>query len=155
AGPEAQLPSSWRSQTSVDCEGRWITPGLIDCHTHLVYSGNRANEFEMRLKGASYEDIARAGGGIISSLRATRAATEDELVQQTLPRLDALICEGVTTVEIKSGYGLDLENERKSLRAARRLAKERAVDVRTTFLGAHAVPPEFLGNKTAYVDKVV
>jgi imidazolonepropionase len=120
-----------------------------------VHAGNRAHEFELRLKGATYEEIARAGGGIISSLRATRAATEDELVQQSLPRLDALIAEGVTTVEIKSGYGLDLENERKSLRAARRLASERAVDVRTTFLGAHAVPPEFAGNKSAYVDKVV
>lgn len=156
AGPEDQLPASWLSQMpSIDCEGRWITPGLIDCHTHLVHAGNRAHEFELRLQGATYEEIARAGGGIISTLRATRAATEDELVRQALPRLDALIAEGATTVEIKSGYGLDLENERKSLRAARRLASERAINVCTTFLGAHAVPPEFAGNKSAYVDKVV
>lgn len=156
AGPEDQLPSSGLSQMpSIDCEGRWITPGLIDCHTHLVHAGNRAHEFELRLKGATYEEIARAGGGIISTLRATRAATEDELVRQSLPRLDALISEGATTVEIKSGYGLDLENERKSLRAARRLASERAINVCTTFLGAHAVPPEFAGNQSAYVDKVI
>ena len=106
----------------IDCEGRWITPGLIDCHTHLVHAGNRANEFEMRLAGATYEEVARAGGGIVSSVKALRAASEDELVRQSLPRLDALIAEGVTTIEIKSGYGLDLENEAKSLRAARRLA---------------------------------
>ncbi|HEY4366720.1 MAG TPA: imidazolonepropionase [Steroidobacteraceae bacterium] len=156
AGPEGQLPTSALTHSqSVDCDGRWITPGLIDCHTHLVHAGNRAHEFELRLKGASYEDIARAGGGIVASLKATRAASEDELVRQSLPRLDALIAEGVTLVEIKSGYGLDLDNERKSLRAARRLESERMISVRTTFLGAHAVPPEARGDKSAYVDKVI
>lgn len=156
AGPENEMPASWRARApEIDCEGRWITPGLIDCHTHLVHAGHRAHEFELRLKGATYEEIARAGGGIIASLKATRAASEDQLVRQTLPRLDALIAEGVTTVEIKSGYGLDLDNERKSLRAARRLASERAIDVRTTFLGAHAVPPEARGDKSAYVDKLI
>ena len=129
----------------VDCGGRWITPGLIDCHTHLVYAGDRAREFEMRLAGASYEEIARAGGGIVATVGATRAASEDELLRQTLPRLDALIAEGVTTVEVKSGYGLELAAERKSLRVARRLAEERRVAIRATFLGAHAVPPEYAG----------
>jgi imidazolonepropionase len=121
AGPEADLPAGLNGAEMVDCEGRLITPGLVDCHTHLVWAGNRANEFEMRLAGASYEEIARAGGGIVSSVTALRAASEDELVRQSLPRLDALIAEGATTVEIKSGYGLDLESEAKSLRAARRL----------------------------------
>ncbi len=115
-----------------------MTPGLIDCHTHLVYAGDRAHEFELRLAGASYEEIARAGGGIVSTVKATRAASEDQLVAQSLPRLDALIAEGVTTIEIKSGYGLDRDNEAKQLRAARRLGHERDVDVVTTFLGAHA-----------------
>jgi imidazolonepropionase len=144
-----------RGAERVDCEGRWITPGLIDCHTHLVHAGNRAREFELRLAGASYEEIARAGGGIVSSVRALRAASEDTLLAETLPRLDALMAEGVTTVEVKSGYGLDLPNETKSLRAARRLADERRVGIRTTFLGAHAVPPEFAGNKAGYLDRVV
>ena len=112
--------------STIDCEGRWITPGLIDCHTHLVHAGDRAHEFELRLAGASYEEIARAGGGIVSSVKALRAAGENELVRQSLPRLDALIAEGVTTVEVKSGYGLDLDNERKSLRAARRLGQRAA-----------------------------
>jgi len=138
----------------LDCEGRWITPGLIDCHTHLVYAGNRANEFEQRLKGATYESIARQGGGIVSTVNATRAASESQLVAQTLPRLDALLAEGVTTVEIKSGYGLALEHERKQLLAARALQKQRAVTVRTTFLGAHALPPEFAGRADAYIDEV-
>ncbi|MER8433303.1 imidazolonepropionase [Mesorhizobium caraganae] len=155
AGPEADMPSALSQGAEVtDCEGRWITPGLIDCHTHLVHAGNRANEFEMRLAGATYEEVARAGGGIVSSVKSLRAASEDELVAQTLPRLDALMAEGVTTVEVKSGYGLDLENEQKSLRAARRLDKERPVTVRTTFLGAHALPPEAKGDKDAFVDLV-
>ncbi|MXN51988.1 imidazolonepropionase [Shinella sp. AETb1-6] len=155
AGPQSELPAAFASAETVDCEGRWITPGLIDCHTHLVHAGDRAHEFELRLSGASYEEIARAGGGIVSSVKALRAASEDELVRQTLPRLDALIAEGVTTVEIKSGYGLDTENELKSLRAARRIAEARDITVRTTFLGAHALPPEMNGDKAAYIDKVV
>ncbi|MES0031352.1 imidazolonepropionase [Mesorhizobium sp. M0040] len=155
AGPEVDMPAALREGAeATDCEGRWITPGLIDCHTHLVHAGNRANEFEMRLAGASYEEVAKAGGGIVSSVKALRAASEDELVGQSLPRLDALIAEGVTTVEIKSGYGLDLENEKKSLRAARRLGGERPVTVRTTFLGAHALPPEAKGDKDAFIDLV-
>ena len=155
AGPEAELPGEFSCAENIDCEGRWITPGLIDCHTHLVHAGDRAHEFELRLAGASYEEIARAGGGIVSSVKALRAASEDDLVRETLPRLDALIAEGVTTVEMKSGYGLDTENELKSLRAARRIADERDITVRTTFLGAHALPPEMNGDKTAYIKKVV
>ena len=156
AGPEHELSAAAMAGAEiVDCEGRWITPGLIDCHTHLVHAGNRANEFEMRLAGATYEEVAKAGGGIVSSVKALRAASEDELVQQSLPRLDALIAEGVTTIEIKSGYGLDLENEAKSLRAARRLGDERQVKVSTSFLGAHALPPEAQGDKDAYIAKVV
>lgn len=154
AGAEADMPAASGNADIVDCEGRWITPGLIDCHTHLVYAGNRANEFEMRLAGATYEEVARAGGGIVSSVKGVRAASEDELVAQSLPRLDALIAEGVTTIEIKSGYGLDLPSEAKSLRAARRLGRERPVSVRTTFLGAHALPPEAKGDKDAYIDLV-
>ena len=148
------LPNCCADAEIVDCEGRLITPGLIDCHTHLVHAGNRANEFEMRLAGATYEEVAKAGGGIVSSVKSLRAASEDELVRQSLPRLDALIAEGVTTIEIKSGYGLDLENEAKSLRAARRLATVRNVTVRTSFLGAHALPPEAKGDKDAYIDLV-
>ena len=155
-GSEADLPQALRSQSEIiGCDGRWITPGLIDCHTHLVYAGNRAGEFEMRLRGASYEEVARAGGGIVSSVKALRAASEDDLVRQTLPRLDALIAEGVTTIEIKSGYGLDLANERKSLRVAGRLGEVRPISVERTFLGAHALPPEAAGNKTAFIDAIV
>ena len=153
AGPEAELHATPDAEI-VDCEGRWITPGLIDCHTHLVHAGNRAHEFELRLNGASYEEVARAGGGIVSSVRSLRAATEADLVRQTLPRLDALMAEGVTTVEVKSGYGLDLENEAKSLKAARALGDIRPVTIRTTFLGAHALPPEANGDKDAYIAKV-
>jgi imidazolonepropionase len=153
AGPERDLPAN-RAEV-VDCEGRWITPGLIDCHTHLVWAGNRAREFEARLQGASYEAIARAGGGIVASVAALRAADEAELVRQTLPRLDELIAEGVTTVEVKSGYGLDLVHECKSLRAARRLGEERPVGIRTSFLGAHALPPEAGGDKAAFIEAVV
>lgn len=156
AGNAAELPFPIENAAEIiDCGGRWITPGLIDCHTHLIHAGDRANEFEMRLAGATYEEVTRAGGGIVSSVRSLREASEDELVAQSLPRLDALMAEGVTTVEIKSGYGLDLENEAKALRAARRLGEERDVAVRTTFLGAHALPPEFKGNQAGYVAKVV
>lgn len=153
AGPEVEAPRL-DPHERVDCEGRWITPGLIDCHTHLVYGGDRAREFEMRLAGASYEDIAKAGGGILSTVSQTRAASEDELVDQALPRLDSLIAEGATTVEIKSGYGLSLEQERKMLRAAQALGHRRDIDITTTFLGAHALPPEADGNKDAYIDRV-
>ena len=138
-----------------DALGALITPGLIDCHTHLVYGGNRAGEFEQRLNGASYEDIAKAGGGIVSTVEATRAATEAELLEHSTPRLLALLAEGVTTIEIKSGYGLALEHERKTLRVARSLAGLHPVSVQTTFLGAHAVPPEFAGRTDDYVDEVV
>jgi imidazolonepropionase len=156
AGPEAELPAALRDAPRVtSCDGRWLTPGLVDCHTHLVYAGSRAHEFELRLQGASYEEIARAGGGIVSSVAQVRAASEDELVRQSLPRLDALIGEGVTTVEIKSGYGLDAANEAKQLRAARRLGRERALRVVTTFLGAHALPPEAQGDKDAYIAAVL
>jgi imidazolonepropionase len=155
-GPEAELPAAMRTADDViDCEGRWITPGLVDCHTHLVYAGDRAREFELRLQGASYEAIARAGGGIASSVANLRAASEDELLRQTLPRLDALVAEGLTTIEVKSGYGLSLSHERKALRVARRLGEQRAVNVRTTFLGAHALPPEAGGDADAYIDTVV
>jgi len=154
AGPAQDLPGGWDGDERIDCEGRWITPGLVDCHTHLVYGGDRAHEFELRLKGASYEEIARAGGGIVSTVKATRAASEDELVASALPRLDHLIAEGCTTIEIKSGYGLDLETEARSLRAARRLAEKRPVSVTTTFLGAHALPPEANGDKDAFIEKI-
>jgi len=155
AGPEAGLPGELHKGAEVvDCEDRWITPGLIDCHTHLIHAGDRAAEWEMRLKGATYEEISRAGGGILSTVRATRAASEDDLARQALPRLDALIAEGVTTVEIKSGYGLDAENEAKMLRAATRLKVERDITVIRTFLGAHALPPEAEGDKDRYIDQV-
>ncbi len=155
AGPQSELPAGWRDRAgAVDCEGRWITPALIDCHTHLVYWGDRAHEFELRLAGATYEQIARKGGGILSTVRATRAATEEELLRSALLRLDALIAEGVGTVEVKSGYGLELAAERKSLSVARRLAEQRLVTVRTTFLGAHALPPEFTNKRAAYVTTV-
>src|SRR5271154_3310591 len=140
AGPEDELPAASRVGANVvDCEGRWITPSLIDCHPHLVCGGDRAREFEMRLAGASYEEIAKAGGGIVSTVGATRAASEDELLAAALRRLDALIAEGVGTVEVKSGYGLELGAERKTLRVARRLAEARRVTIRTSFLGAHAL----------------
>ena len=153
AGPATGAPDLDAPET-IDCEGRWITPGLIDCHTHLVFGGDRAAEFELRLAGASYEEIARAGGGIVSTMAATRAASEADLVAAALPRLDALIAEGATTVEIKSGYGLSLQAERKQLRAARALAERREITIRTTFLGAHALPPEFSGDADGYIDLV-
>jgi imidazolonepropionase len=149
AGPNRDAPAFDAVET-IDCEGRWITPGLIDCHTHLVYGGDRAHEFELRLEGASYEEIARAGGGILSTVKATRSASEAELFAAADRRLSALMAEGVTTVEIKSGYGLEIEAETKCLRVARRLGRERDVGVRTTFLGAHAVPPEFKGRSGDY-----
>lgn len=152
AGPADGAPT--KAAKITDCGGRLITPGLIDCHTHLVHGGNRANEWAMRLEGASYEDIARAGGGIVSTMRATRAASEAELIDTALPRLDALIAEGVTTIEIKSGYGLDTENELKMLRAARALGERRRIRVAPTFLGAHALPPEYRDNSDGYIDLV-
>jgi imidazolonepropionase len=148
-GPRSDAPEFAAART-IDCGGRWITPGLIDCHTHLVYGGDRAHEFELRLQGASYEEIARAGGGILSTVKATRAASEDELFASADRRLSALMAEGVTTVEIKSGYGLETEAEVKALRVARRIGRERPVRVRTTFLGAHAVPPEYKGRSGDY-----
>jgi imidazolonepropionase len=154
AGPAHEAPANLDAPDIVSCEGRWITPGLIDCHTHLIHGGNRANEFEMRLAGTSYETIARQGGGIVSTMNATRAATEAELVESALPRLDALLAEGVTTIEIKSGYGLTLEHERKQLRAARALAQRRHVTLSATFLGAHALPPEFAGRPDDYITEV-
>lgn len=153
AGPAADAPA-FDAAVATRCDGRWITPGLIDCHTHLVHGGDRAHEFELRLQGASYEEIARAGGGIVSTMRATRVASEDTLVASALPRLDALIAEGVTTVEIKSGYGLELDTECRMLAAARRLGDERPIRVSTTFLGAHALPPEFAGDPDAYIAAV-
>ena len=132
-----------------------VTPGLVDCHTHVIFAGDRAAEFELRLQGASYEEIARRGGGILSTVRAVRDASEDELLAQSLPRAQALLRDGVTTLEIKSGYGLDFDNERKMLRVARRIGTELAIDVRTTFLGAHALPPEFAGNADGYIDAVI
>lgn len=139
----------------IDLEGRWITPGLIDCHTHLVYAGNRAQEFEMGLNGATYEEIAAKGGGILSTVMATREASESDLAAESQTRLQALISAGVTTVEIKSGYGLDLENEVKMLEAAKHLGEINPVRVLTTFLGAHALPPEFAGDSDGYMAKVI
>lgn len=138
-----------------ECDGRLATPGLIDCHTHLVYAGDRSSEHAKRRAGATYEDLAKQGGGILSTVKSTRQASQEELVHEALPRLDALIAEGVTTIEIKSGYGLDLANELKMLRAARRLAEERSISVRTTFLGAHAFPWEFRHDPAAYVETII
>jgi imidazolonepropionase len=154
AGAAADFPADADAIKRIDCEGRWITPGLVDCHTHLVYGGNRAHEFELRLKGASYEEIARAGGGIVSTVAATRKASEAELVASALPRLDALIGEGATTVEIKSGYGLDTATEMRQLAAARSLGRQRKIAIRTSFLGAHALPIEADGDKDRYIDLV-
>jgi len=152
-GPRAALPAHDASVT--DCGGAWILPGLIDCHTHLVFGGNRAAEFEQRLGGASYEEIARAGGGILSTMRATRAASEAQLVQAALPRLDALLREGVTTIEVKSGYGLEMAAELRQLRAARVLRALRPVNIVTSLLAAHAVPPEYKGHQGEYLRLVI
>ncbi|HYD80972.1 MAG TPA: imidazolonepropionase [Paucimonas sp.] len=151
-GAESEMPAGFDGAIPRhDVGGRWITPGLVDCHTHLVYAGNRADEFAMRLAGASYEDIAQRGGGIVSTVRATRAADETALLQQSARRLEALLAEGVTAIEIKSGYGLDTATERKILRVARRLGERYPVTVYTTFLGAHAVPPEYKGRADDYI----
>ena len=153
-GPCAELPARYAHLPNEDLEGRVVTPGLIDCHTHLLYGGNRAKEFELRLNGASYEELARAGGGIVSTVRATRAASDQDLLRSGLERVDAMIAQGVTTIEIKSGYGLDRDTELRLLRVARSIAKVRKVHVETTFLGAHAVPPEHAGRPDAYLDDV-
>lgn len=153
-GPANAVPAALHERPATDAGGRCVTPGLIDCHTHTVFAGDRAGEFERRLQGASYEDIAREGGGIVSTVRATRAASDEELLAQSLPRARALMRDGVTTLEIKSGYGLDLENERKMLRAARRVGEQLGISVRTTFLGAHALPPEFAGRADDYISAV-
>ncbi|NBD30688.1 MAG: imidazolonepropionase [Alphaproteobacteria bacterium] len=153
-GPRADLPGDMAGQDSRDLDGRLVTPGLIDCHTHLVHGGDRAREFEMRLEGASYEEIARAGGGILSTVRDTRAASVEDLVAAALPRLDALLAEGVCTVEVKSGYGLDVETELTMLRAARALERHRKVRVVTSFLGAHAIPPDYDGRADDYLEVV-
>ena len=156
-GPRSALPDAPEALANdvIRLDGGWVTPGLVDCHTHVVFAGDRAHEFELRLQGASYEDIARAGGGILSTVRAVRDASEDELFMQSLPRAQALLRDGATTLEIKSGYGLDFDNERKMLRVARRLGDALGIGVRTTFLGAHALPPEFAGNADGYIDAVL
>jgi imidazolonepropionase len=156
-GPASGLPGAPErlAREVIRCDGGWITPGLVDCHTHVVFAGNRAVEFEQRLQGASYEEIARAGGGILSTVRAVRAASEGELLAQSLRRAQALLRDGVTTLEIKSGYGLDFDNERKMLRAARRIGGELGIGVRTTYLAAHALPSEFAGNADGYIDAVI
>jgi len=155
AGPRGQLPAGLSGAGTIDAGGDCITPGLVDCHTHLVFAGDRAGEFEQRLQGAGYEEIARAGGGIVSTVRNVRAASEDALLAQSLPRARALLSDGATTLEIKSGYGLDFDGERRMLRVARRIGEELGIGVRTTFLGAHALPPEFAGNADGYIDAVV
>ena len=153
-GAAGAEPDNFAGVETDDLGGRLVTPGLIDCHTHIVHGGDRAREFELRLEGASYEEIARAGGGIVSTVAATRAASEDKLLASALRRVDALIAEGATMLEIKSGYGLDQETEVRMLRVARRIAGERPIRVRTSFLGAHAVPPEFTGDADGYIDRV-
>jgi len=153
-GPVADLPEAYTALPRASVEGRLITPGLIDCHTHIVHGGDRAVEFEMRLNGASYEEVARAGGGIVSTVKATRAATEDMLLVDALRRADVLIAEGVTSIEIKSGYGLDVETELRMLRVARSIMANRRIRVKTTFLGAHATPAEYAGRDDAYIDEV-
>ncbi|ATB65067.1 imidazolonepropionase [Pseudomonas mosselii] len=152
-GPRADVPSVAADRV-VDLGGAWVTPGLIDCHTHAVFGGNRSGEFEQRLQGVSYAEIAAQGGGIASTVRATRAASENELLASARQRVQALMRDGVTTIEIKSGYGLDLENERKMLRVARRLGEELPVTVRSTCLAAHALPPEYAGKADDYIDHI-
>lgn len=154
-GKRVDLPADYQAAGKTDLGGRVVTPGLVDCHTHLVYGGDRAREFEMRLEGASYEEIARAGGGIISSVKNTRDASEEELLAAALPRVDTLLREGVTTLEIKSGYGLDIESEMKMLRVARRIGELRPVAVVTTWLAAHALPTEYKDDRDGYITDVV
>lgn len=154
AGPEAALPAALRDLPLTDCAGAWLLPAFVDCHTHLVFAGNRAAEFEMRLDGASYEEISRAGGGIASSVAAVNAASEDDLIAQSLPRLDALLAEGTSTVEIKSGYGLNIGAELRMLRVARRLGRMRPARVTTTWLAAHATPPAYRGRNADYIREV-
>ncbi|EPX78300.1 imidazolonepropionase [Litoreibacter arenae] len=153
-GPAKELPEAYDTTQTHDLGGRLVMPALIDCHTHIVFGGNRASEFELRLNGASYEEVARAGGGIVSTVTATRAASQDALLADALTRVDALVAEGVTLIEVKSGYGLDQDTELKILRVARQIAQARPVEVRTSFLGAHAVPPEYKGRPDAYIDEV-
>ncbi len=154
-GRESAIPTDIGECEEINGNGGWLTPGLIDCHTHLVFGGNRAHEFELRLQGASYEEIARSGGGIRSTVAATRAASEDELLAISLPRLDEMLAKGLTTVEVKSGYGLDFENERKMLRVARRLAKVRDISVKTSYLAAHALPYEYEDRPDDYIDSCI
>lgn len=154
-GALAELPAAYADAPQQALDGRLVTPGLVDCHTHIVYGGDRAREFEMRLEGASYEEIARAGGGILSSVRDTRAADEASLLASALLRVDHLIAEGVTTIEIKSGYGLDLDSELKMLRVARQIGQERQINVMTTWLAAHALPPEYKDDRAGYISEVV
>lgn len=151
---EAQYAPHYQADSDIDCQGRLITPALIDCHTHLIYAGSRADEFEQKLIGASYLDIANSGGGIVSTMRATRLATQKQLVDLALPRLDALLAEGLATIEIKSGYGLNLDDELKSLRAGLALADVRRVRILTTLLSAHALPPEFTGRSDDYIELI-
>ncbi|MBK0327994.1 imidazolonepropionase [Rhodobacteraceae bacterium F11138] len=153
-GPRNSLPSAYDAHPRTGLAGRLVTPGLIDCHTHIVHGGDRAVEFEMRLNGASYEEVARAGGGIVSTVKATRAATEETLLADALRRVDVLIAEGVTAIEIKSGYGLDIETELSMLRVARAIMDRRPIRVKTTFLGAHATPAEYAGRNDAYIDEI-
>ncbi len=153
-GAESDVPSACARFPQTSFDGRLLTPGLIDCHTHIVFGGNRATEFEMRLNGATYEEVARAGGGIVSTVKATRIASEGELLASALPRVDAMVAEGVTVIEVKSGYGLDAETELIMLRVARAIGKVRPVRVLTTFLGAHAIPPEYAGRADSYIDDV-
>lgn len=154
AGPEPDLPREYERHERVDLAGRLTTPAFIDCHTHIVHGGHRAVEFEMRLEGASYEEVARAGGGIVSTMRATRSASVEQLIESALPRIDALLREGVSCIEIKSGYGLDTQTELDMLRAARAIGHRRPVRIRTSFLGAHSVPPDFKGRADAYIDEI-
>ncbi|MCF6292604.1 MAG: imidazolonepropionase [Robiginitomaculum sp.] len=154
-GCAKELPQQYQNLSQTDLEQRWVLPAFVDCHTHLIYAGNRIAEFEQRLNGASYEQIAKAGGGIISTVKATRSATESELITQSLPRLQQMQQFGTGTIEIKSGYGLTIEDEIKMLRAARDLGRIEGVRVSTSLLGAHALPPEFIGQSDAYIDMVV
>ena len=154
AGPVEDLPAAYKNFPAQDLAGRLVTPGLIDCHTHIVFAGDRAAEFEMRLNGASYEEVARAGGGILSTVRATRAATEAELLAMALSRADQIIASGATVIEVKSGYGLTVEDELTMLRVARQIARHRKVRIKVTHLAAHAIPPEYRGRSGAYIDEI-